>query len=46
MYTIRYKPYKEKVIFYFEIFNEASLLAISYFLIVFCDIIIDTHLRY
>ena len=46
MYTIHYKPYTQKDIFYFEIFNEGTLLAISYFLLVFCDILVDNDLRY
>ena len=46
MYTINYRPYTQKNIFYFELLNEATLLTASYFLIVFCDILMDNELRY
>ena len=31
--------------FYFEVFNEICLLTCSYFLIVFCDILMDYEIR-
>ena len=46
MYMILVRPFKEKVTFYFEVFNEITLLAFSYFLIIFCDILIDSRMRY
>lgn len=45
-YTLHYRPYLKKTISKFEIFNELTLLSCSYFLIVFCDILIDYDMRY
>ena len=46
IYTLQYKPYLKKTIFYFELMNEMTLLTSSYFLIVFCDILMDYELRF
>lgn len=43
MFLVR--PFKKKTIFYFEVFNEISLLTCSYFLLVFCDILMDNEMR-
>ena len=45
VYTIHYKPYIKKKTYYFELFNEGTLLTCSYFLMVFCDILIDYEMR-
>lgn len=45
MYMLICRPFIEKEIFYFELFNEATLLSCSYFLIVFCDILMDYDKR-
>ncbi|CDW74924.1 UNKNOWN [Stylonychia lemnae] len=46
VYLIHCKPYKSKIDFTFEIYNEATLLSMSYFLIVYIDIVNDIKLRY
>jgi len=45
-YIAYVKPFLEKDVLYFEVFNEATLLTCSYFLIVFCDILMDYQKRY
>ena len=45
-FIIFVRPYLERDIFYFEVFNEATLLTCSYFLMVFCDILMDYQKRY
>jgi len=44
-YMIYVKPFVKRKILYFEIFNEMTLLTCSYFLLVFCDILMDNYLR-
>lgn len=39
------RPFKDKWIFYFQVFNEATLLSCSYFLLVLCDILMANNLR-
>eukprot|EP00347_Sterkiella_histriomuscorum_P008821 403343619 len=46
MYVTYYKPFKSKSDYIFEIYNEFTLLTISYFLIVYIDIVNDAELRY
>eukprot|EP00347_Sterkiella_histriomuscorum_P010505 403376025 len=46
IYVTYFKPYKKKSDYIFEIFNEFTLLTISYFLIVFIEIVSDYQLRY
>jgi len=46
MYVMHQRPFKSKQDLIFEIYNEITLLSISYFLIVFIEIIDDTELRY
>jgi len=45
MYTMISKPYLENEIYFFELFNEMTLLSCSYFLIIFCDILMDYNKR-
>lgn len=45
VYIILFKPYLKKKTYYFEIFNEITLLTCSYFLMVFCDILMDSEIR-
>ncbi len=46
LYLIAIKPQILKKTFYFEVYNEASLLMISYFLIPFSFNIITPELKY
>lgn len=39
------RPFKKKIMFYFEVFNEICLLTCSYFLLVLCDILMDNDMR-
>jgi hypothetical protein len=40
------KPFAKKKTYYFEVYNEITLLTCSYFLMVFCDILMDYEIRY
>ena len=45
-YMILIKPFLNKVDFFFEVINEATILCVTYFLIVFTDYITDPVTRY
>ena len=46
VYMLLFKPFKKKKTFYYELYNEGTLLTCSYFLMVFCDILMDSEIRY
>ena len=45
-YMILMRPFQNKVDYFFEVLNEATILYVSYFLIVFTEYITDPEVRY
>jgi len=45
-YTISVKPFHDKHVYYQEVFNEASILAIGHLLLAFTDIVNDAQFKY
>ena len=46
LYLIVYRPHKELNTAYFEIYNEATILVVSYGMFLYCDIILSDSARY
>ena len=46
LYLVVYRPYEEKITAYFEIYNEVTLLLVSYGMLMNCDFISSDAARY
>lgn len=46
MYMLYYRPFNSRSMLIFEVFNEGTLLTISYLLVVYCGILEIDELRY
>ena len=45
-FLIKVKPYSDQLLNAIEIFNESSILALSYFMFMFTDLVPDPYVRY